>query len=108
MCTRLFVVMYFARSVECPRDEGTLIMNIVMYSGKLCGDCQLLKAFMDRHGIAYENRDIRENPKFGEELEATTGKLGVPYLVIDGEWVRGYEPGQPFSDDFAKQLFGLA
>ncbi len=82
--------------------------NVVMYSGKLCGDCQLLKAFMEKHGIEYENRDIRETPEYGKELEAKTGKLGVPYLIIDGEWMRGYEPGKPFSDAFAKQLFGLA
>ena len=67
----------------------------------------MLKAFMNRHGIEYENRDIRENPEFGKELEAKTGKLGVPYLIIDGEWARGYEPGKPFSEDFAKSLFGL-
>ncbi|MBM3290482.1 MAG: glutaredoxin family protein [Candidatus Hydrogenedentes bacterium] len=81
--------------------------HIIMYSGKLCGDCQLLKAFMAAHGIDYEDRDIRERPEFGVELEAKTGKLGVPYLVIDGEWVRGYDPGKPFSDEFAKKLFGL-
>lgn len=81
--------------------------NVVVYSGKLCGDCQNLKAFMDSNGIQYEERDIREDPQHGAELEARTGKLGVPYLVIDGEWVRGYEPGQPFSERFARDLFGL-
>ena len=81
--------------------------NIIVYSGKLCGDCQLLKAWMDENGITYENRDIRENPEYGQELEEKTGKLGVPYLIIDGEWVRGYQPGQPFSDEFARGLFGL-
>lgn len=79
--------------------------EIIVYSAKLCGDCQLLKAYMDKHGIEYETRDIRENPAFGEELEAKTGKLGVPYLVIDGEWVRGYDPGKPFSTEFAAGLF---
>jgi glutaredoxin len=82
--------------------------NIIVYSAKLCGDCQHLKAFMDANGIAYENRDIRENLAYGEELEAKTGKLGVPYVVINGEWKRGYEPGQPFSDAFAKSLFGMS
>lgn len=81
--------------------------DVVVYSGKLCGDCQNLKAFMDSNGIQYEERDIRENPEHGEELEAKTGKLGVPYLVVDGEWVRGYEPGQPFSEEFARGLFNL-
>ena len=82
--------------------------EVIVYSGKLCGDCQILKAFMNENGIEYEERDIRETPAYGEELEAKTGKLGVPYLVIDGEWVRGYEPGQPFSEDFARGLFGLS
>ena len=82
--------------------------NIIVYSAKLCGDCQHLKAFMDANGIQYENRDIRENLAYGEELEAKTGKLGVPYLVVNGEWKRGYEPGQPFSESFAKSLFGMA
>ena len=81
--------------------------TIVVYSAKLCGDCQHLKAFMDKHGIAYEIRDIHENPAHGEELQRRTGKLGVPYLVIDGEWVRGYQPGLPFSEEFAKSLFGM-
>ncbi|MCC6488194.1 MAG: glutaredoxin family protein [Candidatus Hydrogenedentes bacterium] len=81
--------------------------HIIMYSAKLCGDCQLLKAFMDANGVTYETRDIRENPEFGAELEAKTGKLGVPYLIIDGEWKRGYEVGQPFSESFARELLGL-
>ena len=81
--------------------------NIIVYSGKLCGDCQHLKAFMDANNLSYEERDIRETPAYGEELEAKTGKLGVPYLVLDGEWVRGYDVGKPFSEGFARNLFGL-
>jgi glutaredoxin len=82
--------------------------EIIVYSAALCGDCQHLKAFLDAQGMAYENRDIRENAAWGEELEAKTGKLGVPYVVVDGEWKRGYAPGQPFSEAFAKELLGLA
>lgn len=79
--------------------------QIVMYSAALCGDCQLLKKYMSEHGIEYENRDIREHPEYGEELKERTGKLGVPYLVINGEWVKGYQSGAPFSEDFARSLF---
>ena len=81
--------------------------EIYVYSGELCGDCQLLKAFMDAHDVPYTVRDIQKNPEFARELEAQTGKLGVPYLLIDGEWIRGYQPGQPFSEAFAKELLGL-
>ena len=81
--------------------------NIIMYSAQLCGDCQKLKAFMDEHGVEYENRDIKENPDYGREVEERTGKLGVPYLVIDGEWVRGYEVGKPFSEEYARGILGM-
>ena len=81
--------------------------KIIMYSAKLCGDCQRLKAFMAAHGIAYEERDIKANPQYARELDERTGKQGVPYLIIDGEWVRGYEMGKPFSETFARSLFDL-
>lgn len=79
--------------------------EIVVYSAKLCGDCQLLKQYLDARGMRYELRDIKENPAWGEELQAKTGKLGVPYVVVDGEWKRGYQPHEPFSESFAASLF---
>lgn len=78
--------------------------EIIVYSAQLCGDCQLLKAYLDEEGVDYETRDIRENREHGEVLEQKTGKLGVPYLVVDGEWKRGYQPGQPFCTTFAASL----
>ncbi len=78
--------------------------EIIMYTAQLCGDCQLLKAYYDAQGIVYETRDIREEPEHGRVLEEKTGKLGVPYLVVDGEWKRGYRPGEPFSEAFAASL----
>lgn len=78
-----------------------------MYSAALCGDCQALKSFMDAHGIVYETRDIKENPEHAHVLEEQTGKLGVPYLVLDGVWVQGYQPHEPFSESFARRILGL-
>jgi glutaredoxin len=77
--------------------------KVIVYSAKLCSDCQHLKAFLDEKNVEYENRDIRENPKWGDELEEKTGKLGVPYLVLDGEWVIGYEKGIGYSREWAEK-----
>jgi glutaredoxin len=60
---------------------------------------------MTEQGIPHETRDIHANPEHARELEARTGKLGVPYLVIDGEWKRGYNPGEEFDHEFARSLF---
>jgi glutaredoxin len=84
---------------------GTMARRIVLYTAKLCGDCQKLKAFMDARGIAHEVRDIHEDAEYARELEEQTGKLGVPFLCIDGKWVRGYDADRPFSEEFAESLF---
>jgi glutaredoxin len=62
---------------------------------------------MDEHGIDYELRDIRERAEYGDELRQATGKEGVPFLHIDGSWVCGYDAGRPFTEAFARSLFGL-
>jgi len=82
-------------------------MHLIVYSAELCGDCQNLKKFLDDRGIEYETRDIRKEPQHATDLEAKTGKLGVPYIILNGEWKRGYNPGEPFTDEFAEQLLGL-
>lgn len=79
--------------------------NILLYTAEMCSDCQKLKDFMDREGIDYELRDVRKHSEHAQELQANTGKEGVPYLVIDGQWIRGYPKGEPFSEDFARSLF---
>ena len=87
-------------------DGPKMLEPILLYSAPRCSDCEKIKAYMDRRGIAYELRDIKANPEFAAELHANTGKEGVPYLVKDGRWMRAYEPGQPFSDEFARRLLG--
>ncbi len=82
--------------------------RVVLYTAPMCGDCIRLKDFMDAHGVPYELRDIKAEPAHARELEARTGKLGVPYLIVDGEWVRGYEPRMPFTEDFARRILKLA
>ena len=81
--------------------------EIVLYSAQMCSDCQKLKAFLDDNELEYEYRDIKEDPQYAKDVEENTGKLGVPYLVIDGEWVRGYDVGKPFSEEFARGLLGM-
>ena len=81
--------------------------EIILYSAQMCGDCQKLRAFLDDNELDYEYRDIKEDPQCAKDVEENTGKLGVPYLVIDGEWVCGYDVGKSFSEEFARGLFGM-
>lgn len=82
--------------------------EIILYTAHMCTDCQKLKALMDAEGVVYAARDIQHAPEHRAELEARTGKLGVPYLVIDGEWVCGYIPGAGYDEAYARRVLGLA
>jgi glutaredoxin len=77
---------------------------LIVYSAEWCGDCQKIKAFLADHNIPYENRDIIKEKHWGKELEAKTGKLGVPYLLIGEEWVIGYEPGVGYNEAYAQKV----
>ncbi len=46
---------------------------------------------MDRLDIEFENKDIVENPAFGDELEAHGGRRSVPYLIDTEHNVALYE-----------------
>jgi len=81
--------------------------RVILYTAPMCSDCEKLKQFMDAEGIAFESRDIKQDPAYAEELAQQTGKQGVPYLVVDGKWIRGYEPRMPFTDDFARRILGV-
>ncbi len=54
---------------------------------------------MDRLEIEFENKDILENPAFGDELEARGGHRSTPYLVDTERNVELYE-----SDDIVVHL----
>ena len=78
--------------------------DVIVYSAKMCSDCQILKKWLDERGVKYETRDIRENLEYGVELEKQTGKLGVPYLKFEDEWIRAYDLTGPFTDAFIEDI----
>ena len=77
--------------------------HLIIYSSKLCGDCQKLKTWLDKNKIDYENRDIRDS-EHRENLEKNTNRLAVPYLKIHKEWIQGYESNKPFNSEYIKGI----
>ena len=47
--------------------------EIILYSAKMCGDCQKIKDFMESKGIRFEIRDILAHPEYAKEVEENTG-----------------------------------
>ncbi len=64
----------------------------MIYTTPWCGWCRKTLAWLDSHGVDYENRDIESDPRAREELLAKTGSTSIPVVEVDGRVIRGYSP----------------
>ena len=71
-------------------------MDITLYSAFWCSDCREAKRFLQKHNIGYREIDIESTPGAAEEVIQRTGKRAIPQMVINGEWVQPYQPGEGF------------
>ncbi len=59
-------------------------MNIIIYTKTGCPWCKGVLDFFNEKGIAYEEREVRHNPAYMEELRKKSGQDKAPTLDIDG------------------------
>ena len=72
--------------------------RVIIYTTPTCPDCRMLKAWLGREEIAFEERDLSD-PKIMEEAKARTGVRVAPITLV-GEKV--------FYGTFASQKPGLS
>lgn len=67
--------------------------QITIYSTTWCAFCKTEKQYLDKLGIAYQEKDIEEDKAAYEELMAKNGGnfQGVPVTDIAGELVLGFD-----------------
>lgn len=53
-----------------------------VYSTITCVYCKLLKDWLSRHGISYQEIDLSSSPLLGQEMIQKTGQMGVPVSII--------------------------
>ena len=57
---------------------------LILYQRPSCSYCVQVRSAAERMGIALELRDVRQEPRWREELVAARGRATVPVLRIDG------------------------
>ncbi len=82
-------------------------MEITLYTAFWCPDCREAKRFLQRHKLDYREIDIESTPGAADEVVRRTGKRAIPQMVIDGEWVQPYRPGEGFLYDEMTEKLGL-
>ena len=72
-------------------EKAVTMPDVKVYSTKQCQYCRLLKAFLDKKGIKYQNIDVGEDIEAAKEMVELSGQYAVPVTVIDGEVIVGYD-----------------
>lgn len=65
-------------------------MPIKVYSTPTCPYCTMLKEFLKRHNIEFEEIDVAANREAAVEMIVKSGQIGVPVVDIDGTIIVGY------------------
>ena len=51
----------------------------------------MVKAFLDKHGIPYENIDVMEDTGASKKMIEISGQRGVPVITVDDEIIVGFD-----------------
>jgi len=54
----------------------------------------MVKEFLSQRGIDFDERDVSRNPSYAQELMRSTGQMGVPVTIINGQIVVGFDRGR--------------
>ncbi|WP_298665130.1 FAD-dependent oxidoreductase [uncultured Methanofollis sp.] len=65
--------------------------EVKVYSTKQCPYCRMVKAFLKKHGIEYEDIDVGEDEEAARELFQVSKQLGVPVTVVGDEVIVGFD-----------------
>ncbi|MDD3111245.1 MAG: FAD-dependent oxidoreductase [Methanofollis liminatans] len=65
--------------------------RVKVYSTAQCPYCRMVKAFLEKNGVAYESIDVGADEAAAEEMIKLSGQYGVPVTVVDGEVIVGFD-----------------
>jgi len=65
-------------------------VSIKVYSTPTCPYCTMLKEFLKRYNVEFEEIDVAANRDAALEMIAKSGQMGVPVIDIDGTIIIGY------------------
>lgn len=63
----------------------------IIYSATWCAFCHAAKQYLDKLGVAYEDRDVESDPKYMNEAVDKSGQTGIPIVDIGGTIIVGFD-----------------
>jgi glutaredoxin 3 len=66
--------------------------EIVIYTRQFCGFCTMATRVLDRHGLAYVERDATRNPEVrAEMIQRSNGAFTFPQIFFGDSHVGGFD-----------------
>ncbi len=65
--------------------------NVKVYSTSSCPYCVMVKDFLKKNNIQFQDIDVGIDPKASQEMIDKSGQMGVPVLDIDGKIIVGFD-----------------
>ncbi len=60
-------------------------MSLIIYTKTGCPWCIDALDFLNKNNIPFEEREVRNNPQYMQELEQKSGQTKAPTIDLDGE-----------------------
>jgi glutaredoxin 3 len=65
--------------------------NITIYSADWCAFCHAAKAYFDKLGVKYDEKNVEEKPEYAQEAVEKSKQMGIPVIDIDGTIIIGFD-----------------
>jgi len=65
--------------------------NITIYSADWCAFCHAAKAYFDKLGVKYDEKNIEEKQEYAQEAVEKSKQMGIPVIDIDGTIIIGFD-----------------
>jgi glutaredoxin 3 len=67
-------------------------MSVAVYSTPSCPYCTMVKDFLKKKQIPFEEYDVSRDQRRAEEMVRKSGQMGVPVVDVNGRILVGYRP----------------
>ena len=71
--------------------EMRMQMKVIVYSTPACPFCVLVKNFLKKNNIKFEEIDVSKDEEKKQEMFEKSGQMSVPVTEIDGRVIVGYK-----------------
>ena len=69
-------------------------MSVVVYSTPSCSYCAMVKDFLKKKAVPYQEYDVSRDQRRADEMVRKSGQMGVPVIDVHGKIIVGFNKSE--------------